>query len=180
MTVTLGVGDVLCVRTNGWAARLIRFGAALLDRPNTVNHVIIVHHQDPDGTWWGVEGRPNGFGWTKVAPRSVALPYVVSNAEQPRTEEQRVAIAKTAAELVGTPYDWFGIADDLFEAVRLDPLWKSRMTEEKPAQVVCSSSADWVYQKCGLPSPGKTDGDWRYTTPADWATFITERGWANK
>lgn len=57
-------GDVVCTRNpgTGWSARIRRFGAALRDQPNTVDHTVVVHRRDAAGTLWGIEGRPGGVG----------------------------------------------------------------------------------------------------------------------
>jgi len=60
-------GDLLLTRSKtGVFGRLIRVGAALRDEPNLINHVVIVDHQDRQGTWWGIEGRPGGVGWVDL------------------------------------------------------------------------------------------------------------------
>lgn len=170
------VGDVVCTRNpKGWPARMIRLGAALMDKPNGVNHVIVVHHKDDAGVLWGVEGRPGGVGWVDMR-KALRSPYTVTNAEQPKTDEQRIEIAHVAEGLLGTPYDWVGIVQDGMAAIGAPRLWAATVKGEVPAHIVCSSLADWVYDKVGLPSPGaKFD---RNVSPADWARFITERGWA--
>ena len=176
---TLLPGDVVLVRTNGLAGLLIRFGAALLDRPNVHNHVAIVSHRDEAGTLWGVEARPGGVGWVDMA-NYVADVYTISNAEQPKTDAQRAAIVQAAESMLQTPYDWTAIAADAMKAIRADRLWKAKNfgADEVPAQVVCSSLADYVYAKVGLANPGMVDGDAvRFTTPADWDLFIETKGW---
>ena len=171
----LNVGDVLCTRNDkGWPARLIRLGAALLDNVNTVNHVIVVHHRDDAGTWWGIEGRPGGVGYVDLH-KALKGPFTLDNRQQPKTAAQRAEIAKVAEGLLGTPYDWAGIVQDGMRAIGAQHLWESRINGEVPAQLVCSSLADWVYDRVGLPSPGgKFD---RHVTPGDWARFILTRAW---
>lgn len=173
----LNIGDVLCTRNpTGWMARLIRLGAAFLDRPNISNHVIVVHHKDPKGLWWGLEGKPGGVGYIALTRRVLRAPYVISNTEQPKTEEQRFMIAKAAERLIGTPYDWAGIAIDGLEALGVN-LWDTfgEWGPEPPGHVVCSAFADWCYDVVGLPSPGREFD--RTVTPGDWAKFIIERNW---
>ena len=66
------------------------------------------------------------------------------------------------------------------KAIRADRLWKAKGygADEVPAQVVCSSLADYVYSKVGLASPDMVDGDGvRFTTPADWDLFIDTEAW---
>lgn len=171
------VGDVICVRSSGWAGKLIRFGAAILGRSNLVNHIVIAHHVDDGGTLWGIEGRPGGVGWVDVS-EVVKGPFTNANTEQPKTDEQRTAIAKFAESLLGTPYDWSAIVADAMDSLRLAKLWhKETSSATVPAHVVCSSFADWIYEQVGLASPNKVDGDYRYTTPADWDEFIMEAKW---
>lgn len=175
---TLLAGDVCVVRTNGFAGALIRLGAALLGRPNMRNHVAIVHHRDAAGTLWGIEARPGGVGWVDMADY-LASSWTISNAAQPKTDEQRAAIAKTAEAMLQVPYDWTAIAADAMHAIRADRLWRARgYGLAVPAQVVCSSLADYLYSTNGLASPDLTDGDGvRFTTPADWDLFIETEGW---
>jgi hypothetical protein len=166
-------GDLVCTRNaTGWPARLIRLGAALQDKPNTVNHVVVVDHVDAAGTLWGVEGRPGGVG--EVDMRKYAGPWSVSNVAQPKTEVQREAVCAAVRGMLGRPYDWVGIALDAAEAIGAQDLWKSKAWgPEPPAHVVCSALADWAYEAVGLASP-RPD---RTCTPGDWLAFVTERGW---
>lgn len=179
MTQEIGIGDVLCTRSSGWPVFFIRLGAALLDRPNTVNHVIIVHHRDDNGTLWGIEGRPSGVGYVELG-RHLKSAYTLNNAEQPKTEGDRFLIAKAAEKLLKAPYDWYGIFQDAL-------LWANKTNVRRminkdwgdehkpPTHVVCSSFADWVYDYCNLPSPGKRFD--RNVSPGDWAKFIIEKAW---
>lgn len=171
----IGIGDVICTRNpKGWPAFLIRMGACLQDRPNITNHVIVAHHIDKAGTFWGIEGRADGVGYINLKS-ALAAPYTISNYQQPKTEEQRFVIAKAAEGLIGTPYDWRGIAQDAMEAIGAQAWWDTKIDGKVPAQLVCSSLADWLYDYCGLPSPGgKFD---RNVTPGDWAKFIIEEEW---
>lgn len=174
--MNVDIGDIVCTRNpKGWPAFFIRLGAALRDRPNTINHVIIVHHRDKAGTLWGIEGRPGGVGWVDMR-RALKSPYTISNADQPKGPVQRSDIARFSEALLGTPYDWGGIVKDGMEAIHADALWRSKeWGDTPPAHVVCSSFADWVYDRTGLPSPGLRFD--RSVTPGDWAQFIIERGW---
>lgn len=166
-------GDVICTRNpRGLPAFLIRLGAALLDRPNTVNHVIVAHHVDAAGTFWGIEARPGGVGWIDLARARGA--YTLSNHRQPKTDEQRLAVCAAVEGMLGTPYDWKGIALAAANAVGVQRLWASD-AKVAPAHVICSALADWAYDHVGLDSPGAVAG--RATTPGDWASWIVERGW---
>ena len=85
----LGIGDVLAVNTgNAITSELIRLGEAIEGKPNLANHVVIVHHQDAKGTWWGIEGRPGGVGYVDMARYlgTSLVKYADSNAAEPRTE----------------------------------------------------------------------------------------------
>lgn len=172
-------GDIIVVRTPDkgfWtklADRLIRFGAALKDQSDLENHVVVYHHCDSNGTMWGIEGRPGGVGWVDVS--RYANPYALSNAVQPKTPEQRALICKASEGLLGVEYDWTAIGLDTLQSLSLINLWKNRGWGDKPpAHVVCSSLADYIYRKVGLDSPGLG----RFTTPAGWAEFIINQGWA--
>lgn len=57
--------DVLVVRTSGFAADMIRLGAALTGKPNLDNHVAVMHHWDGEVPW-GLEGKPGGVGWVDL------------------------------------------------------------------------------------------------------------------
>ena len=170
-------GDVLCTRNpTGLPALMIRLGAAFRDRPNLVNHVIVAHHVDAAGTFWGIEARPGGVGWVDLR-RHLADPYTVANVDQPKTEAQRAAVCTTVEAMLGTPYDWEGIALDAANAVHANLLWHStRWGEQSPAHIVCSALADWVYGHVGLASPTPD----RTCTPGDWLAFIIEQGWRPK
>ena len=176
---TLLPGDVIVVRTpdGNWldrlTSRLIRFGAALRDESNLDNHVAVVHHTDAAGTTWAIEGRPGGVGWVDVAEYDNG--YFLSNAAQPKTDQQRAKVCTAAEGMLGVAYDWAAIGMDAAEALGLNGLWKSNVWGEKPpAHVVCSALAAWVYGDVGLAEPRKP---WRTCTPADWAEFVMARGW---
>jgi hypothetical protein len=171
-------GDVVLTRSKGWVGWIIRFGAALLDRPNIRNHVIVVHHRDDAGTLWGIEGRPGGVGWVDMT--AVMRSRLTStNAAQPKDLRARATIASAVEAAIERPYDWGAIAQAAAESLRIDRLWRSPEFREDglvPAGVICSALADWAYERAGLASPGGA-GRTRYTTPADWDLFIQSRGW---
>jgi hypothetical protein len=168
-------GDVLAVRTNGLAARTIRFGAAFRElltgtsAPNLDNHIAIVHHKDKAGTLWCVEGRPGGVGW-RDAKAYLRSPYTVTNVRQPKTADQRKLVCAGALALIGTPYDWEGIAADAAADLDLGTLWHPAFGAEVPGHVVCSSLAEWLYLKARLDCP-KQEGA-REIQPADWTAFM--------
>jgi hypothetical protein len=173
--VTPNVGDVWAVRTGGIGGWIIRLGERLAGKPDLDNHVVVVHHQDPAGTVWGVEGRPGGVGWadlTKYAQNRAT----VTNVLQPKTNEQRIQIAQIMRQMLGTPYDWAGIAADAANDLSLPDLfaqnWHGQGT---PGHVVCSSLAAWAYARVGLPHPHC--GGERYCQPDDWTVWNRAEGW---
>ncbi|HEU4913064.1 MAG TPA: hypothetical protein VFV76_14335 [Actinomycetes bacterium] len=171
-------GDVVLTRSKGWVGWIIRLGAALLDRPNIRNHVIVVHHRDDAGTLWGIEGKPGGVGWVDMT--TVLRHRLTSdNRNQPKDTRQRATICAAVEAAIQRPYDWGAIAHAAAESLRLDELWwrvEFREDDTIPAGVICSALADWAYERTGLASPGGT-GRTRYTTPADWDHFIQSRDW---
>ena len=172
--MTLAPGDVVAVRTGGWAARLIRFGQALRGVPNLDNHIVIVHHADAGGTLWGIEGRPGGMGWVNVG--HYASRYMISNADQPKTDAQRAVVCAEMERMLGTRYDWEAIAEDGVGALGLGRLWHEDWHGQgPPAHVVCSSAASWLYGQVQLARPGRTVD--RLTMPGDWTAFDLSREW---
>lgn len=183
MLTALNPGDVVAVDTGNAAQDdLIRLGALLDGTPAPANHVVIVHHADKAGTLWGIEGRPGGVGYVDMAKytNSALVKYANSNTAVPRTEAESGAVCQAAMSLLGTPYDWRGgIAADAFEAFRLDGIaklldkwwgWPDVCgTALRPAHVVCSSLAQWVYVRLGLPAPKVADAE--LCTPADWWAY---------
>lgn len=167
-------GDVLTVRTSsGWPERLIDVGTALRGRPSLGNHVVVCSHQDSNGTWWGVEGRPGGVGWADLRRYNNA--WTVTNTGQPKTDTQRAAVAAECVKMLGTPYDWTGIAADAAEILGLRHLWaNSWHGQGAPGHVVCSSLAAYVYSAVGLIGP---HGGLRTVTPGDWTQFCLDRAW---
>lgn len=170
-------GDVLLTRGTAWTSKLIRFGAALLDRPNTYNHVIVFTHYDALGIPQGIEARGEGAGDIDLR-RTLRSRWVVSNADQPKTPAQRALVVEAARGVKGTPYDWSAIVAEGLEALRITPFWTlpERPKDRLPTSLICSALADWAYAKAGLANPGG-DTRTRLTTPADWDTFITTRAW---
>lgn len=168
-------GDLLLTRSSkGEGAKAIRIGEAILDDPNTVNHVIIVQKRDNAGRLWGIEGRPGGVGWVDLH-NHLDSPWTINNVGQQKNNEQRKRITQLAKTLLGEPYDWVGIGLDVMRAIHADSLWASdQWGPEAPAHVVCSSFADYVYEKIGLETP-KAD---RLCMPSDWARLIIENGWS--
>lgn len=177
----LMAGDVVCIQSKGLNPWLIRLGAFLRGRPAVFSHVLIVSHVDRSGTLWGIEGRPGGVGWVDVNASLRRSRYTLDNSEQPdRTPEDRVKVAKLAASLLGKPYDWSAIVADAMQSLGIPDLWGSREYEEAvaPAHVVCSSFADWLYERVGWANPGLATKT-RHTTPGDWGDFIIRKRWAD-
>jgi hypothetical protein len=170
-------GDLLTTRSTGWGGLMIRLGAAFRDKPNLVNHVAIIHHTDPSGTVWCIEGRPGGVGW-RQATDYLASKWTVANASQPKNAAQRKQVCDGAVAMVGTDYDWQAIAADAGHAFGLDGIWQLRWGKggQVPGQVVCSSLAAYLYAKARLDHP---EGD-RAVVPADWLTLWIENGWAGR
>jgi ribonuclease HI len=169
------IGDVLVVGSGkGWAARMIRVGQALRGQPCTGNHVAILHHFT-DGVPWALEGRPGGVGWVD-ARRYLRDKRTVTNVEQPKTTEQRAALAEVSKGLIGTKYDWQAIADDALESLGLQRLWTEDWDAKGvPGQVVCSSFAAWAYSKVELAHP--RIGHERRVFPSDWSEFCFDSLW---
>lgn len=165
-------GDLLLTRSKsipGWA---IRLGAAFQDKPNLVNHVIIVDHVDKVDKLWGIEGRPGGVGWKEIDLNLLKNPYTMDNRQQPKTLEERQFVCDGAQGLLGTQYDWLAIAGDGLDAVGLPNPWDHLWEEGEPAHVVCSSAADNLYEGAGLEAP-KPD---RNCKPTDWSELWIRTG----
>jgi cell wall-associated NlpC family hydrolase len=182
MLTTLNPGDVVAVDTgDALQDDLIRLGGLLKGEPSPANHVVIVHHRDKAGTLWGIEGRPGGVGYVDMAKylREPLVKYGNSNTALARTAQQSAAICEAALSLLGTPYDWTGgIAADALGSLPylkelsglLDKLWGWKDGSNlRPAHVVCSSLAQWVYAHLGLPCPEVRDAE--LCTPADWWAY---------
>jgi len=174
----VGVGDVIAVRTSGLGGAAIRLGSVLGGEPSPASHVAIICRRDARGRWWAIEGRPGGVGWVDAGKylHGKLARYGNSNAAQPRTGSQRTAIARTAAGLLGTGYDWVGgIAGDGLDdmhltrlAALLDEWWgwtDPANPGAAPGHIVCSSAASWAYRTLGLPGP---EGVTERIQPADW------------
>jgi cell wall-associated NlpC family hydrolase len=143
------IGDVITVRTTRWPGWWVRFAAA-------------------------IEARPGGVGWANAQPY-LDSPYTMDNSAQGKTDSQRAKIADAVMGMLGTPYDWRGIAADGMIAINARAMWLSdwQGTGQPPAQVVCSSLAAWVYREVGLQFPMRHPV--RFTTPADWQDFIISK-----
>jgi hypothetical protein len=164
-------GDVLIVRSAGWAGRMIRLGAALRDKPNLSNHIAVFHHWDSKMTPWCIEGRPGGVGWRNAADY-LSSPWTISNVSQVKTDAQRTIITNGAVAMLGTPYDWAAIIGDGLDDLHLwDPV-----AGQVHGEVVCSAVDAFLYDQARLARPA---GGERKVQPADWEEFCLVRGWEN-
>lgn len=169
-------GDVIAVSTPGGVFTSqwwIRFGAALRNKPNLSNHIVVAHHWDAQKTLWGIEGRPGGVGWVDCTGylRSAGM---VNNAAQLKSTAQRAGVCLTMKAMLGTPYDWDAITADAASDCGITlPGWNPDWTGTVPGHVVCSSVAEYAYVKNGLKAP---KGD-RGCQPADWDEFIVTEAW---
>lgn len=174
MTGEVRPGTVLVTRSGGFAAFMIRLGAAIRGWPNLSNHVAVVHHTDATGTVWCIEGRPGGVGW-RTATTYLKSSWTLTNAAQPFSDAQGAAIAKQMEALLGTAYDWEAIAADALEDLGMTlPGWDARFRGDVAGQLVCSSAAAYAYGKATVPHPA---GD-RGCQPAGWSAWCLTKGWA--
>jgi hypothetical protein len=164
-------GDVIAVRTPDFFGGLIRLGAALRGLPDLSNHIAVAHHRDARGTLWVIEGRPGGTGW-RQAGDYLRDRRTLTNADQPKTDAQRAAVCATMLAMVGCEYDWEAIAADAAADLHFD--WQPVFGAGVPAHVVCSSLACYAYDEAKLARP---PGNARTDQPADWDSWILERGW---
>jgi hypothetical protein len=98
---------------------------------------------------------------------------------QPKTPAQREVVVRVARAMLGTPYDWEAIVGDGADALGIDKFWRPADFPDNgrlPLATVCSALWDYAYQRAELANPGANAGG-RFTTPADWDTFITTRAW---
>lgn len=162
-------GTVIAVRTGGFAAEMIRLGAALAGKPDISNHIAVVHHTDAAGTTWVIEGRPGGVGW-RQAGDYLSSRWSLDNRDQPLTDAQRLLIAKGAVAMLGTAYDWDAIADDGLSDLHL---WHPQAGVVH-GETVCSAFAAFLYDQAKALRP---KGAERLVQPGDWDTWILTRGW---
>jgi len=169
--------DLLVVRTSGLAAAAIRFGAALTGAPNISNHVVLAHHMDAQGRWWGLEGRPGGVGWADLRGY-LDSNWTLNNILQPaRPDAGRQRVCDAALAMLGTPYDWDAIADDTLRAFHMHDLWSKDWGGKAPGHVVCSAFTSYLYHREGWARPPVADRD---TEPADWDAFIIQNRYSQR
>jgi hypothetical protein len=161
-------GDVAVVRTKGFGAFLIRLGAWIKRQPHNQNHVVII----VDNMHTTVEAWPSG-GVVKASLDAYDPKTTLTNWAQPKTDEQRQAVVTVAESLLNHGYDWLAIARDTANVFSLDSKSGPWANDSTPARFVCSSLADYVYRKVGLPSPNTGS----MCTPADWSQFIDRQAW---
>lgn len=170
------IGTVLAVRQGGFAAFMIRLGAALRNKPNLSNHIAVMHHVAQDGVPWVIEGKPGGVGWAD-ARNYLKSRWTITNEPQATliTPEARARIVSDMEAMLGRAYDWSAILADAITSLGIPALFaKDWKGTGSPGHVVCSSLAAWLYDREGLAHPTGSD---RYITPGDWDGFIVTRGW---
>lgn len=166
-------GDILAVRTPGFAGKLIRIGEELQGKAGLDNHIAVMHHW-LDGVPWGLEGRPGGVGWVDLRGY-LRSAFTVNNCLQPgRSDESRAIVASLAEHMIGKAYDWEAIADDTLRAFRMHDLFAGTFRGVVPGHVVCSSFSAFLYERAGWERPPAADRD---TEPSDWCMWAMEHGW---
>lgn len=185
MTLEVAPGDVLAVLgSNGWFGKLVRIFELVGNRPYTVDHVVVITHQDQAGRWLGIAGQPGGVGpadMTKFLTQSGTN----VNHGQPRRNDAGQAdqfLASCAASL-GIAYDWVGIAADMADdlgvhnlANDIDHLWRwPTKSGLLPGHVVCSSLAARLYEIVGWDHPD--NGSERLCEPGDWWAWNNGQQW---
>jgi cell wall-associated NlpC family hydrolase len=141
------LGDFGVVRTNGWAAWVIRKVTR-----SEVNHAFVYV-----GNGQIVEANPRGAAVGNVSE----YPHATWS-HMALTTQQRHAIANAARSLVGTPYSWvddvcIGLAD-LFGWHVPEPV-RARLS--KRSRLMCSQLVDVAYSKAGVTlfPDGRIPGD---------------------
>lgn len=172
-------GDVLAVPLgNRWFRLAVWLDTVLTTRSKVYaryGHVAVYHHEDDAGRKWAIEAAPHGIGWRDIT--SWEGQYGLSNADQPKTDEQRTKITALLEQLIGSRYDYSAYLHFALESLGISPSWIREYSGEKlPASYVCSAVADFIYEVCLLANPGG-DAETRFTKPADWARFMDRREW---
>lgn len=134
------------------------------------NHIAVYHHTDDAGTQWSIEAQPGGVAWRRVD----TLGRVMTNADQPKTDEQRAIIAAGVASMLKMPYDWTAIEADAFRNLADSGVsWTMEWDGDRPpVHVICSSLASYWQWQAKLAGPHS----WK-TEPPEWAMFVDRRGW---
>jgi len=176
-TSILKPGDVVIVEMGIWIIRVLIWIQAILTgkaKYRQSGHIIVVSHTDDQGRLWGIEGRPGGVGWAQLDKRSGH--WGLSNAEQPKTPEQRAKVVDTMKSLLGTHYDYGAYLVIALNTLGITSQWTDWEGNNVPTHVICSAVADYVYEDVGLANPGGMKIT-RFTTPAEWAEFVDKKDW---
>jgi hypothetical protein len=167
-------GDVLVVSARSfvmlaltWWVRLFKRGVRKYAR---WNHIAVYHHTDAAGVPWSIEAAPGGVAWRKVAD----LGRVMTNADQPKTGDQRNIVATGVASMLKMDYDWTAIEADAFREIASSGVtWDMEWDGDRPpVHVICSSLASYWQWQAKLAGPHS----WK-TTPMEWAMFVDTRAW---
>ena len=184
MTLEVGPGDVLAVlASDNFFSRLVRFAARISGKTDLVDHVVIVTHQDEQGRWIGIEGRPGGVGSCDIT-HYLNDPRTRGNRLQPRPNDkgQLQSFLASCQRSLGIPYDWVAIVEDATDAFGLndlsgiiDRLWRWPDDVMIPGHVVCSSLAAELYRLVGWAHPAFDDE--RGCAPGDWWQWNNDQSW---
>jgi hypothetical protein len=160
-------GDVIVVHATSLVMRLMSWWPWYLSK---WNHIAVYHHVDDAGTQWAIEATPGGVAWRKVAD----LGRVITNADQPKTDQQRAVVVAGIYSMLKMPYDWTAIEREAFRAVaEAGASWDGEWDGVRPpTHVICSSMASYWYWQAKLPGPHS----W-LSTPKEWAVFVDSRVW---
>lgn len=182
--IDVGPGDVLAVlSSDNLFSRIIRFAARLSHKPDLIDHVMVVTHQDSQGRWIGIEGKPGGVGLCDVTPY-LNNPRTRGNHLQPRPNDrgQLESFLASCQRSIGIRYDYVAIASDAADAFGLhdlsdtiERLWSWPTDGLLPGHVVCSSLAAELYRLVGWAHPAL--GDERVCAPADWWAWSNSQEW---
>jgi len=152
-------GDYFVVRTNGWAAVLIRWATR-----STVNHAGVLVSDTAV-----MEARPNGAGFAAFRDYAGA-----TWSHFDLTPEQRTAIVAAANGFLGRPYSWLdclciGLADRF--GTHVPTAVRNRL--QRPDRMICSQLADSAYLDAGvhLFADGRDPGA---VSPGDLLDLITK------
>lgn len=182
--IEVGPGDVLAVlASDNLFSRMVRFAARLSRKPDLVDHVVVVTHQDTQGRWIGIEGKPGGVGICDVT-QYLNDSRSRSNHLQPRPNDsgQLQTFLASCQKSLGIPYDYVAVVGDAADAFGLhdlsdtiDHLWRWPTDGPLPGHVVCSSLAAELYRAVGWAHPAL--GDERVCAPGDWWQWSDEQSW---
>lgn len=129
-------GDYFVVRTNGWAAFLIRAVTR-----STVNHAGILLYGGRV-----IEGRPGGAGFIDAAAYPDAIWSTI-----PLTDVERTSVVAHALNHAGAPYSWVDCAAIGLAKVfgwHLPQAVRDRLSDK--SQLMCSGLVDLSYEEAGI------------------------------